>query len=572
MKRSTRSSILLVLLLALSTWTLPTQGAYVRKLEEIEDEDVRRMLEEDPIIEFDRENLEYCVALLGNGYKFWSYTAAFARLSEDVGSVECASGGSSASIMAFFVESIAINPSTRICGNRPCTNTEKRQREALLWKSFNAVPMFEGLFNAFVLNILYDIFILLFQFNSAWMLLQDDGYWEALQGARQRATRAFFKAFRNAGLSEMIPFFNFEALWMLIAVSPDSDTHIRDIAQSIKDAAASAGDFTKDRFFRTAFASWEHIARLWGKGASFYAGYGPYNHAAVDRWLTTCVPKQVGQTWRQAAKKIGSNGISTCGEEFLRIWSIHQKLFTWPIHKSRGDDPVGLHRPTVTAVSLITGDAVELWKDGVRQYRQAQFPVTFEPNFDDYRIGYFAKKTDLVRIKTALDTYYTDRFRPQRFHPLGGYTWQDVLSTSPAEPGLSPGVPLADDLVALGGWADPLRINVAYGLGAKRVVSILQRNDDHFFPVIVSFLLNADEGLLFYLYSLDFFGEIMQEIANATAVWCTDWGAFDPYDGDSLFRDAYLYSPVITTDPYFANVTNQVDSARIRACSPIPGL
>jgi len=529
--------------------------------------------DEDPYTEFSFDDpLEFCVALLGNGYKFWAYTAAFARITEEVGSIKCATGGSSASIMTFFLESISINPTTHRCGRRLCTDTEKRQREALLWKSFNGIPVFDMTFNLYLVDILVDIFLYMMKYDNHWRLLRDKGYTDAFRGALARARENFKMAVGNAGLAFTAwRMLNFDELWTTVAMSPDPDFHLQDIRQSVKEAISMGGDFTTERFVRTAFINWKEIAYTWGRVASFFAGYGDYDHRGMDDWMETCAPKAVGGNWDNVRYQEGSNGRSNCGEEFLSLYNTHQQHFKRGKHTNRADDYIGAHLPVLVATSLVVGEGAANWDNAKVQYMSGS-NVEFEPGFDSFRIGYFGKGSHLEKVYDHVVATYPHRLRTERFYPIAGATWAQVLYTSPAEPGLSPGVRVNEESISLGGWADPLRVNVAYGLGALRVIAIVARNDDQFFPRTAAKHVGATDKQLDALYSYDNSdSEILKELANATGVWCTDWLSIPPQAGGAVFDDAYN-CPLLSNDTFFANVTNFNSTAEIRSCSGVAGV
>ena len=101
---------------------------------------------------------------------------------------------------------------------------------------------------------------------------------------------------------------------------------------------------------------------------------------------------------------------------------------------------------------VLTGDAITAWKEARAAWIDAQ-PIPFEPNFSDVGVGYWGKERELKRMARRLDRGFSDLISEQ-FVPLGSASWREVLSSSPAEPGFSPGVPLVSGFVSVGGWAD----------------------------------------------------------------------------------------------------------------------
>eukprot|EP00549_Striatella_unipunctata_P022598 CAMPEP_0118688468 /NCGR_PEP_ID=MMETSP0800-20121206/8940_1 /TAXON_ID=210618 ORGANISM="Striatella unipunctata, Strain CCMP2910" /NCGR_SAMPLE_ID=MMETSP0800 /ASSEMBLY_ACC=CAM_ASM_000638 /LENGTH=569 /DNA_ID=CAMNT_0006585737 /DNA_START=167 /DNA_END=1876 /DNA_ORIENTATION=- len=505
--------------------------------------------EDEPFHEFNFDDpLEFCVSMKGNGYKFSSYIGAFARISEELGSIHCATGGSSSSIMVFLMESVAINPSTRRCngGRRPCTDLEKRRREALLFKSFTQVPLFDGLYSAF-------------------LELTDTG--GGLGETGPDFVLGILRALANRGFGDLVNFVDLAALFHLLLQSPRPRLHLEDLIDEFIPGLFAA--LPNDAFVRTGIVNFNHIAELFGRIGDFYSGYGPYNNRGMEQWLDRCNELFVGLSWDEAIELDGGN---LCEADFLRIYNqFLRQRGNLRFVRSRLDEPVGTHRYALVVTSLIVGDAAAQWRAASEQYRQWQ-DVTFSPSFDDFRYGYFGDETQLDRVVANLRADYSDRIRAQRFEPLVGYTWKETLSISPAEPGLSPGIPLNDDMIAVGGWSDPLRVNVAYGLGPKRVIAVVVRNDTYSFERRAIGLLGASEEQQEELYSNEVESEVLKELSNATGVWCMDWGFISDFNVGGLFIDGYYNSPLLTTDDFLSRASNSDPNTLIRSCSGVAGI
>ena len=132
--------------------------------------------------------------------------------------------------------------------------------------------------------------------------------------------------------------------------------------------------------------------------------------------------------------------------------------------------------PWIDAVSadgcdaVLKGDAIALWEEAREAWINAT-PIPFEPDFADVGVGYWGQERELRRMARRLDRRYADLVSAQ-FMPLGSASWREVLSSSPAEPGFSPAVPLSSGFVSVGGWADPLRVQPLVALRAKSVIAI----------------------------------------------------------------------------------------------------
>ena len=80
-------------------------------------------------------DLKLCAAIKGNGPRILSHFTSLARITEELGMLDAAAGGSSGSISMFLYESMSMNAAVNKCGDRPCSASEKAARMALLLKS-----------------------------------------------------------------------------------------------------------------------------------------------------------------------------------------------------------------------------------------------------------------------------------------------------------------------------------------------------------------------------------------------------------------------------------------------------
>ncbi len=468
-----------------------------------------------------------CAGVRGNGQNLFAHYGSLARHVEEYGAITCVAGGSSGSITAFILESIWANPDVQNCRQgRRCDRLARDARMALMLKSVTGL-VDTGLFeDVATVNELFEGI----SAGEIEELLNDpDTAEEGLQALRRL-------------LRDLGPLINPE-VFELLANSPDPVFHATDIIEGLQKGLQFIVDDPRV-FLRTSVIDFDAVASLFGVYGSFYAGYGPADRAGVSAWLRACAEPGLGLTWEQVAQLPGTEG-RTCGETFGDLFNDYREAFAADGGRSRVDDPVGKYLPSFGVTGVLTGEAISAWEEARVAWIAAE-PIPFEPNFDDVGVGYWGQPRELRRIDRRLDRRYDDLVSEQ-FVPLGPASWREVLSSSPAEPGFSPAVPLSSGVLSVGGWADPLRVLPLEALGAKKTIAINRLGGVGGFTESVTRLLNADDAQVEALYSTtDPASSFYLGLERASGVWCTDW---DSQGGDPnrLFNDAYN-SPLITDD------------------------
>ena len=491
-----------------------------------------------------------CAGIRGNGQNLFAHYGALARHVEEYGAITCAAGGSSGSITTFVLESIWANPQLHRCDDgRRCTRAERDARMAVMLKSFPGL-VDTGLFqDAATVGALVEG-------------IAAGDIVELLRGPLpQEGVDALVRLLRDLG-----PLINPEVIDLLLT-SPDPVFHALDIIDGLQKGLQFQVDDPRV-FLRTSVIDFDAFATLIGGYGSFYAGYGPADRAGTEAWFDACAAPSLGLTWQQTAALPGV-GTRTCGETFADLFNAYREAFAAGGSPNRADDPVGRYLPVFGVTGVLTGDAIARWEEARAAWISAD-PIPFEPDFDDVGTGYWGRDRELRRMGRALDRRFDD-LGSQQFVPLGPATWREVLSSSPAEPGFSPGVPLSSGAVSVGGWADPLRITPLEALGARRTIAVNRLGGVGGFTAEVTRLLNASDAQLAALYSTtDPSSTFYVGLSEATGVWCTDW---DGQDGDPnlLFDDAYT-SPLITDDRRFLRPRNGYPNVgpdfEIAGCTP----
>lgn len=473
-----------------------------------------------------KANQSTCAGIRGNGQNLFAHYGSLARHVEEYGAITCAAGGSSGSITTFLLESMWANPDLHNCRpGKKCGNRARDARMALMLKSvigLTETGLFEDVatVNALVDGISAENIVELLGSDTPEMGLE-----------------ALMRLLRDLG-----PLINPELI-ELLTTSPDPVFHATDIIEGLEKGIQFIVDDPKV-FLRTSVIDFNEFASFLGVYGSFYAGYGPADRPAFSAWLKACAKPGIGMTWEQVSELTTKDG-RTCGDTFGDLFNTYREAVAENGGPNRADDPVGKYLPAFGVTGVLTGDAIPQWEEARAAWIDAQ-PIPFEPNFEDIGVGYWGKEKELKRMGRRLDRNFSDLVSEQ-FVPLGSASWREVLSSSPAEPGFSPAVPLVSGFVSVGGWADPLRVQPLIALGAKRTITINRLGGVGGFTEAVTRLLNASDADVDALYSTtDPASSFYIGLDTATAVWCTDWDGQDS-DPNMLFNDAYN-SPLITSN------------------------
>jgi hypothetical protein len=210
------------------------------------------------------------------------------------------------------------------------------------------------------------------------------------------------------------------------------------------------------------------------------------------------------------------------------------------------------------ATAVLTGNSVMEYASALSDYHD-KMDAHFGKNFrlshpDEVKFGYWGDAEGLQRIGKSLDP--ADE-KTKRFLALGSATWKQVLSLSPAEPGLAPLKGFINDqgtrYISAGGWPDLQPVAVLKAAGCQNVVYITRTGGESLFAQgIAKRLLNLDRdwaklsgeipasvqlnaqgdpadqnsewSRLFNLANPN--SSYRRALAQASAVLCTNWNAF----------------------------------------------
>ncbi|MBT8447834.1 MAG: hypothetical protein KJO38_11830 [Gammaproteobacteria bacterium] len=487
-----------------------------------------------------------CAGIRGNGPRLWAHLTSLARIVEEFGPIAATAGGSSGSISIFLTESIHANPLVSRCGGRKCSRLESGARIALLLKSLQGIQD-AGLIDDF--RTLAGIIA----------IVQEQGIEALLQTDPQAGVQALLDILSDPLLQQIIN----PELFELLLNSPDPVFHATDIVESLASAASfEVNDATV--FVRPGLINFEAFAGLVDRLGSFYVGYAPFDYAGAERFLDACAVPGLGNDWPDI--KDLPAGASTCGEAFTDLFEDFRAQRS-DSDRSRLDDRIGRYMPALVTTSVLQGDAVPEFETALADYFAAQ-PVMLNVDFDDVRFGYWGRKKDLRRVERRLRRNFFDA-KSAKFTDLGERPWREILTRSPAEPGLSRAVSLPDGRVSAGGWTDPVPAQVLRSLGCETTVLVNRRDGIGGFTTGVAAQLGATQEDLDALYDLaDPNSGFTTALSDADGVWCTNWDAPDTFDITALSAEGYN-APLETFDPDLLGYENAFSYLGIVGCTPL---
>lgn len=495
-----------------------------------------------------------CAAIRGNGEKITAHFAAMARITEHYGLIDGAAGGSSASITQFIAESIAMNSAINQCGEAECTEQERRARAGLLFKSFPGY--IDALSKSPEALAITELLPFIDQVKEAGIdvLLQEDAL----------AARAALETL--LGSSVIQDLLNPELL-ALLQTSEAPEFHVQDILDSI----SNLGSFSTDDvqiFVRPGIIHFEGLADKLGRIASFYAGYAPADSARMETFLSSCSSLDRPRSWFEVMSL--QAGESTCGELFSSmVRDYHDELRSSTVsYPSRITEDVGVHLATLVSTSVLTGDAVEAFKGARTTYLKGEAVADIDIAWQDVQFGYWGNEADLAAVE-ATDPRNSEDAKTAKFLSLGQTTWQEALKYSPAEPGLARAQEL-DSRVSAGGWSDLQPVQVLKAMGCEKVIYVTRTDEESGFATGVArhFGLSDDDNRDLFDLSNEI-SSFSQSLAQADAIWCTDWNTPESKEIVRITLDAYN-APMISSDAFFTDgdgaYSNPPERAR-RGCT-----
>jgi len=550
----------------------------------------------------------YCAAIRGNGELVPSQWSALSRIVENLGMPEAMSGGSSATITMFYMESIAANP---IVANE--TNPVlKKRKQALLLKT---IPVYKKLIaeHEDVANA-YKKFIELKDLSST----VDSSFKATLLAAKNH--KAIEEAVRKYGYV-----FNPEFLRNL-------RTNFSFAQKEIKNAFVVFGAFDavgdENIFFRPGLVDFKYLALLIGQIGDFYAGNVDASIMKdMNSFLTECAIPAHGNLWPN-----GEGDIS-CLAHFSQLARRNiQNVYTSENITNFNENAqifkkVGSSITSFPATSVLVGDSFKKYTRESKAYKKGSEKNygDFYVNNDEIKFGYWGESDgQLTKLKSKLQKRFPNDVKTSKFMSLGSANWFEVLSSSPAEPGLANfqrivtntdskkikielgkghmerwnSLTYKDSMISAGGWSDLQPTLILREHGCENIVYVTRTDGPSLFGQRVFIrLANLTKRIPFWnklgdhnkegwdltgdnatakdtdwyrMYSMNNNNSSHNiSVKEADANYCTNWNAFQvfkPGDLDKLWYDAYN-SPVVLKEG--ADPALKVTDAEIKP--PLPG-
>lgn len=498
-----------------------------------------------------------CVGVRGNGQKIFAHFGALARIHEDHGMISAIAGGSSGSITAFLTESIYANENVFFCGDDVCEDDVSASRAALMYKSIEGYTGVIARSDEVIAFQAIAPVIAELEAQGVESLIAEERFDEAVD--------AMLTVFNSPELRDLI---NPEVIAVLQS-SEDRAFHAQDIWAGL----AGLGSFKADSdiiLIRPGVLDFGQFARKIGRVGSFYAGYGPADNGAWQAFFDACAEPARGKTWRQIATLDAGDG-ETCGDRFNAMASTWRQelLADEDAFPARIDEPVGKHLSALVTTSVITGDAIDTWKQARADYLAAA-PYSFDVSYEDVRLGYWGRQADLDAIgENPLG--FDDR-KSQMFLSLGQRSYAEALALSPAEPGLARAIEISDDLVSTGGWSDLEPTLVLESIGCEQVILVTREGGTQGFGADVSRLLGMTDEIDAQLFDPGEDGSsVSRSLAAADGVVCTNWDSTGDLDFAATIDNAYN-APLQTTSEWLLGNASVETAAALGKVGCTPGV
>lgn len=519
-------------------------------------------------------NVDYCVGIRGNGQNAPAHWPALGRLVEELGMPKMAAGGSSATISMFLLDSIAGNPTA---GAQP--EARKNAMQGLLLKSLPA-------YVAVMANEHHwgDIFALLKTLSDKNSDLNKklDGFLKT--GTKAEELQDLFGRYQGLVNPELL---------RLFTVNPVRAKVI--IAEAAKVFGSFDAKNDANLFFRPGLVDFKYFSLMIGQIADFYSEKTSAEaKEQLSDFLNSCASDAKGKFWTDISP--------SCQGLFARAVSTHLKQPIAAFQNASIFNAIGKNIEVLPTTAVVTEAAKKRYETSREEYFKGNESVvpSFSFNFSsELGFGYWGKGNRSQAIAPQVKALFPEDAKSSKFVALGEATWFDVLSTSPAEPGLTnfqqiptgtslkgvlteatqgfqtrwAGLNYRKDYLSVGGWSDLHPTLVLRAAGCENVVYLQRQGGDTVFGQQVFIRLTGTQNQIPFwdhigdnnlngwnvkgtaaentpwnaLYNMaNPSSSYLRSIKEANAVFCTNWNAYEPFAGQTadMARDSYQ-SPVL---------------------------
>eukprot|EP00549_Striatella_unipunctata_P007957 CAMPEP_0118676776 /NCGR_PEP_ID=MMETSP0800-20121206/2240_1 /TAXON_ID=210618 ORGANISM="Striatella unipunctata, Strain CCMP2910" /NCGR_SAMPLE_ID=MMETSP0800 /ASSEMBLY_ACC=CAM_ASM_000638 /LENGTH=455 /DNA_ID=CAMNT_0006572337 /DNA_START=303 /DNA_END=1670 /DNA_ORIENTATION=- len=382
----------------------------------------------------------------------------------------------------------------------------------------------------------------------------------------------------------------------LLRASPNRTAHEEDLLGSLSgDNVLFGTPGNLLSYLRPGQVDYKGVVGIFGSVGNFFAARGGprfYNERRFRNWLDACAEPSFGMDWTQASQLMGSRRRTTCEEEFAQLYGPYRTLSIFRdseerpdpltgrtrlfVPDSRLDDPIGSYRPAFIVAAIITGGTYDQLKQAEAFYNAAEFDnITWNPNFDDVKYGYFGNTTEMQTMLEGLQRDYPDEAITNQFQPLGQPTWADALYAGTIEPGLTHFVELPDEfpgIAFMGGWPDSSKTPALNMLEPDHTVVGLGFAPFGNFSKDALRLLGANESTILSLVDRETNSSFTIGLTAADARVCVFWSDISLVNITGFFNAGYN-SLIETSDPFFSDTSypNVVENINVGGCTPFVG-
>ena len=514
----------------------------------------------------------YCLAVRGNGESVAAHWPAMARIVEENGLPEATSGGSSGSISLFLLDSLAASPVLK----NESDPVKRRHMAALFLKS---MPAFIN--QMAVQDGLVDLYSFLRKLKS-----QDSEIVQRLSKALGQKTLP--------NEQELMGVFGKYALLVNPAMIQGLLSQPAFFKKEAQDALKFIAHFDArdpNLFLRPGMVDFHYFALLLGSMGDFYAGNTEESVARdLGKFAKECGEASYQKPWKDISP--------ACADKFKNALAPY--LGSRKFSNEAIFQPVGSHMRSFPSTSIVSGSAASRFQDLSKSYRAAEKGdyAGFQANYaaGEVSFGYWGSDEDLSRIQQGLEIFRrAGDEKSRRFKALGQGTWFDVLSTSPAEPGLASlqripnntskakalselrkplsqrweGLDYRQGIISAGGWSDLHPMALLRAAGCEHIIYVTRRDGDSVFSQQTFIRLSGTKSQVPFWETLEeknndgwpgvsdsapwnqLFNlansksSFQRALRLADAVYCTDWNRFRVFDGemDKMTEESYT-SPV----------------------------
>ncbi len=497
--------------------------------------------------------LTSCLAIRGNGELQPAHWGAVARSIEEFGEPSAVAGGSSASITSFLIENIAQYPAATpekmsflMKSVQGILNAESQNKEWLAVKEilnfgkiqkakYQVGDLIEIINNP---KFMKEVLVYRADLTKALRVLEDSKifFGPAVQAIKETINR--LKAEKASG-----------------AAKPEALAKLNLQVEHLKQSADALGKYNAKTdtpiFVRDGFISFPALAAAIGRLGDFLSleQASKITRAKSFAWMDECSKNSKGKLWDEIVQEKPQ-----CETELAEIVKSYRmdKPSEQPGYRSSIQWNVGARLHSLISTSVVTGDLAKLYIEQKQNFDSGKPIAALAPQTADVQFGYFGMAADLNKVSHVLKDKsfaYADLDKSKRFMQLPTATWFEVLSASPAEPGLSGYVPLRIDpkgswdvALSFGGWSDLHPTVVLKALGCQHITYLTRSGEDSQFAQQIAERLMGDleqfEDKMFNLSNPK--SSFAASLAAADAVLCSNWNSFKIQNGAGpLVADAY---------------------------------